>query len=223
METNPNITRLLEMLDNTQAYSEQEIRDIINSDEETREAYRLMVAAKQGYIYKQIERLRVGEHSSGMHPADMQAVWQQFEAKHYPQQSNRGWMKIAASFIGVLFVSGMAFAAIHIWNLTPNPSAKGEEKSYTQASDTIRQSSSLPLEGSGEATPVIYDNIPLEKVLSEIADHYGVEVTFQNEETRELRFHFVWNPLQGIDRVVNDLNHFERLHVTLKDNQLIVE
>ena len=42
-----NISRLLEMLDNPSAYSEQEIRDIINCDDETREAYRLMVATKQ--------------------------------------------------------------------------------------------------------------------------------------------------------------------------------
>ena len=47
-----NIKRLLEMLDNPSAYSEQEISDIINRDDETREAYRLMVAAKQGYRRK---------------------------------------------------------------------------------------------------------------------------------------------------------------------------
>ena len=34
METNPNITRLLEMLENPEIYTEQEILDIINSDEE---------------------------------------------------------------------------------------------------------------------------------------------------------------------------------------------
>ena len=45
--TNDNISRLLEMLDNPSAFTEQEIRDIINSDDEAREAYRLMVAAKQ--------------------------------------------------------------------------------------------------------------------------------------------------------------------------------
>lgn len=44
-----NIKQLLEMLDNPSAYSEQEISDIINRDDETREAYRLMVAAKQSY------------------------------------------------------------------------------------------------------------------------------------------------------------------------------
>ena len=42
-----SIDRLLEMLDQPQAYSEQEIRDIIGHDKTTRETYRLMVEAKR--------------------------------------------------------------------------------------------------------------------------------------------------------------------------------
>ena len=48
METiNDNIRQLLEMLDNPEAYTEQEIQDIINRDEDTRETYRMMVEAKR--------------------------------------------------------------------------------------------------------------------------------------------------------------------------------
>ena len=71
--------------------------------------------------------------------------------------------------------------------------------------------------------PVIYDNIPLEKMLPEIAAHYDVKVTFANEEVREFRFRFVWNPQQGIEQVVSDLNRFERLKVTLRDKEITVE
>ena len=44
--TNENIRQLLEMLDHPKAYTEQEIHDIINRDDDTRETYRLMVEAK---------------------------------------------------------------------------------------------------------------------------------------------------------------------------------
>ena len=60
-------------------------------------------------------------------------------------------------------------------------------------------------------------------MLPEITTHYGVETVFQSEDARRLRFHFVWNPQADLEKVVSDLNHFEHLHVTLKDNQLIVE
>ena len=45
--TNENIRLLLEMLDNPEAYTAQEIHDIINRDEDTRATYRLMVEARR--------------------------------------------------------------------------------------------------------------------------------------------------------------------------------
>ena len=54
METiNDNIRQLLEMLDNPEAYTEQEIQNIINRDEDTRETYRMMVEAKRSIRQRQ--------------------------------------------------------------------------------------------------------------------------------------------------------------------------
>lgn len=112
--TNDNISRLLEMLDNPSAFTEQEIRDIINSDDEAREAYRLMVAAKQGY-----------RHMQSNQAIDTEASWQRFEQEHMPRQRRFDWMKIAASFIGILLITGMAFAAVHI--LPPSKTHESNE------------------------------------------------------------------------------------------------
>jgi hypothetical protein len=71
--------------------------------------------------------------------------------------------------------------------------------------------------------PVVYDNIPLEKMLPEIATYYNTKVTFINDANRQLRFRFVWYPQKGISQVVNDLNQFKRLTVTLRDDQITVE
>ena len=101
-----NIKRLLEMLDNPSAYSEQEISDIINRDDETREAYRLMVAAKQSYRK---------EHTA--EEADAQAAWQRLSNRQdvrAGKPSSSGILyKIAASFIVILMLSGIALAAYH--------------------------------------------------------------------------------------------------------------
>ena len=210
--TNENIRQLLEMLDNPDAYTEQEIQDIIHRDEDTHTAYCLMVEAK-----------RSCRHRQHQNTVDVDAAWQRLYQKLQPKQQDFGWMKIAASLIGVLLVTGIAFAAI--WSLIPSPSPKGEGNGYMQTSDTVKHSTPLSHRrgGGGEASSVIYDNIPLEKMLPEIAAHYNVEVTFANEAVRSLRFHFVWNPKQDIADVVKDLNRFEHLHATLKDHQLIVE
>jgi len=210
--TSENIRQLLEMLDNPDAYTEQEIQDIINCDEDTRETYRLMVAAKRS------SRLRQAEE-----PIDVDAAWQKLNQKVHPKQHSFGWMKIAASFIGIMLVSGITFAAIQIVRYAQQHTPKTEEVINTTKPAITTSSDTLPIDTTAVSQPVIYDNIPLEKMLSEIAAHYDAKVTFVNDEARGLRFRFVWNPQKGIGQVVSDLNQFERLTVTLKDDVITVE
>ena len=213
METiNDNIRQLLEMLDNPEAYTEQEIQDIINRDEDTRETYRMMAEAKRSSRQHQANK-----------PIDVDAAWQKFNQKIQPQQHSFGWMKIAASFIGVLLVSGIAFAAIQIVRYTQQHTPKTEEVINTPKSANVTPADTLTTDTIATPQPIIYDNIPLEKILPEIAAHYDAKVTFVNDEARQLRFHFMWHPQKGIEKVVSDLNQFERLNITLNDNQITVK
>ena len=211
METN-NIRQLLEMLDNPDAYTEQEIQDIINRDGDTRETYRMMVEAKRSSRQRQANK-----------PIDVDAAWQKFNQKIQPQQHSFGWMKIAASFIGVLLVSGIAFAAIQIVRYTQQHTPKTEEVINTPKSANVTPADTLTTDTIATPQPIIYDNIPLEKMLPEIAAHYDAKVTFVNDEARQLRFYFMWHPQKGIEKVVSDLNQFERLNITLNDNQITVK
>ena len=213
METiNDNIRQLLEMLDNPEAYTEQEIQDIINRDEDTRETYRMMVEAKRSSRQHQANK-----------PIDVDAAWQKFNQKIQPQQHSFGWMKIAASFIGVLLVSGIAFAAIQIVRYTQQHTPKTEEVINTPKSANVTPADTLTTDTIATPQPIIYDNIPLEKMLPEIAAHYDTKVTFVNDEARQLRFYFMWHPQKGIEKVVSDLNQFERLNITLNDHQITVK
>jgi hypothetical protein len=210
--TSENIRQLLEMLDNPEAYTEQEIQDIINRDEDTRETYRMMVEAKRSSRQRQADK-----------PVDVDAAWQKFNQKVQPKQHSFGWIKIAASFVGVLLVSGIAFAAIQIVRYAQQHTPKTEEVINTPKPANVTPTDTLTTDTITVPHPIIYDNIPLEKMLPEIAAHYDANVTFVNDEAPQLRFRFVWNPQKGIDQVVSDLNQFERLTVTLKDNQITVE
>ena len=210
--TRENIRQLLEMLDNPEAYTEQEIQDIINRDEDTRETYRMMVEAKRSSRQRQANK-----------PVDVDAAWKKFNQNKQPKQHSYNWMKIVASFIGVLLVSGIAFAAIQIVRYAQQHTPKTEEVINTTKPAITTPSDTLTTDTTAVSQPVIYDNIPLEKMLSEISAHYDAKVTFVNDEARGLRFRFVWDPQKGIDQVVSDLNQFERLTVTLKDDVITVE
>ena len=174
--TSENIRQLLEMLDNPEAYTEQEIQDIINRDEDTRETYRMVVETKRSSRQRQAEK-----------PIDVDAAWQKFNQKIQPQQHSFDWMKIAASFIGVLFVSGIAFAAIQIVRYTQQNTPKTEEVVNTPKPADYTPTDTLTTDTIAAPQPIIYDNIPLEKMLPEIAAHYDAKVTFINDEARRSR------------------------------------
>ncbi len=224
-----NIRQLLEMLDNPDAFTEQEIQDIVNRDEATRETYRLMVEAR-----------RSSRHRHDDKPIDVDAAWQRFvkseelrvksEELRVKSEELRALFtlqsplqKVAASIVGVLLVSGIAFAAIHIaTQLHRQEAPRAEVAEGATPSATPAPADTLASDGA-TMQPVVYNNIPLEKMLPEIAAHYGVTVAFGSDEVRGLRFRFVWNPQQGLDQVVSDLNRFESLRATLKDKVVTVE
>ena len=70
---------------------------------------------------------------------------------------------------------------------------------------------------------IVFDNVPLEKILTEIANYYHVEVSLQNDDVRHLRFYFVWKAEDGLDHAIEKLNRFESLEIRLEDNMIIVE
>ena len=116
MKEEKTIRQLLEMLDNPETYTEQEIRDIINHDEETREAYRLMVEAK-----------RSSRHTHANNLTNVDAAWKRFNQKRKAGKQYSGWMKIAASFIIVLLITGVSFAAYQ--KVTPKQKTTAEADS----------------------------------------------------------------------------------------------
>lgn len=71
--------------------------------------------------------------------------------------------------------------------------------------------------------PIVFDNVPLDKMLPEIAAYYHVEVLFQNEAARQYRFHFVWKCEDGLDHTIEKLNRFESLSVRRQDKKIVVE
>ena len=167
---------------------------------------------------------------------DVEGEWEKFAADHYGEEDGEGagftlfthhssLQKMAASFIGVLLVSGMAFAAIHIVRMVNSQKA---ETVQVEQPTSYKPSTALPADTVKTDTtttvePVVFDNVPLEKMLTEIAAYYHAEVSFLNDNARQLRFHFVWKREDGLRHSIDKLNRFESLTVRLDENKIIVE
>lgn len=157
---------------------------------------------------------------------DVEKEWNKFEQrqKQTTMLSSRRWMKVAATFVGMFLVSSIALAAIHI---IQQISDKREPKTTNQdvynpqkrqqiiSADTIKPDTTA-------AELRIFENVPLDSMLIEIADFYHVGIVFQDDEKCQLRFHFIWKRNEGIDRVVERLNNFEVLNITQEPDKLIV-
>ena len=152
------------------------------------------------------------------------AAWQDFEAKHFPKAAKVSILhKVAASVIGLLFISGIAFAAIHIVRNYRN--AVGEDvkspTQETQISDSHQQA--LPTDTTATVPPVVFDNVTLDSILPQIARHYGYTVSFRSDKSKPLRLFLTWNPQDSIQKVTDKLNLFEQIHIVLDEQTMIVE
>ncbi len=202
METNNNIDRLLAMLDHPERYSEQEI---------------------------QAARARRSQRSHSI-PVDVDKAWEQFEQTHLAaQKRGRLWQRVAATVLGVLMMSGIAWATVYT---VRHFSATDKSKQTTENIATPPQTEAdavgprlgvADTSATENEAPVVFDNTPLEQMLSEIATYYGMTVEFQNEDARNLRFHFVWNKGDGLEKVLEDMSHFESVTIEQTDNRLIVQ
>ena len=130
-------------------------------------------------------------------------------------------LKVAASFIGILLLSGLTLAAVHLWRPSSVPSREGVESSV-RCEDVSTQPLPSLTRGTGGET-ITFDNVPLDTMLMEMASYYHVAVGFQREEARQLRFHFVWKRSESLDRVLERLNHFEAIHIKRDGKRIIVE
>ena len=131
--------------------------------------------------------------------------------------------KIAASFIGVLLASGIAFAAIQV---VRNISTPKPQQPTTEQTTDIDPVTSLPADTVQADTisvePYIFNNVPFDSMLTAIATAHGVGVEFENEAARHLRFHFVWKREDSLSRVVEKLNTFEAVNIGMEDKTLVV-
>ena len=163
---------------------------------------------------------------------DVDEAWQQFESEELKFHSSL--RKMAASFVGLLLVSGVAFAAIHIVR-------QYQETEVPQAADTMAEAnSSLPTLHSSlpadtvtvKSGPVVFDNVTLDSVAKDIATYHHLDVDLQNERQRvgasavmkasQLRFYFVWNQEESLQEVIEKLNMFEHVNMAVENGKLIV-
>lgn len=214
MEKNEKIQMLLDMQEHPENYSEQELKTMLK-DPEVRELMEATALLKQAMIWENSRKSTV----------NVDAEWQRFAGQHIADSKpRRGWLKVAAVFLGVLFVSGITFAAIHIVRMV---NSQKSQTVQTEQPMTAKASTTIPADTVKTDTiaPKIirYDEATLQKILTDMGEYYRLRVELRNENAKTLRLFFQWNQRQEASKVLEQLNTFERIHLVLNDSTIIAE
>ncbi|MCR4613098.1 MAG: DUF4974 domain-containing protein, partial [Bacteroidaceae bacterium] len=62
-----------------------------------------------------------------------------------------------------------------------------------------------------------------QQIMQQLSRDYGVKVVFKNEATRTLRFYLKWEANDSIQDILNRINHFEKVHLTLSEKTITIE
>ena len=154
--------------------------------------------------------------------------WTKFEAEHFRGEKRevRGerlpLRKIAAMIVGILMLSGIAYAAVQMIR-SQETGGRSQETVAVANSQLSTPNSQLAEQDSTLMKPIVYEDTELTTILDDIATFYQVEPVYKNEATKHIRLYFTWDKKQTIDNIIDTFNKFERINITRYDKILIIE
>ncbi len=209
---------LLRMLENPEQYSDEQLLELL-ADEECRELYEAMRLSADAF---QMEDAKA-KISEGLKDEE----WQIFSMTHDADSDGRtarrhySLSKIAALFIGVLMLSGIAYAAYRMALRAGEDSQKPVQE-LPMANSPQQVLIEEPTDSVKQA-PVVFENAELQTMLNEMATYYNYKVTFRTEAAKHIRLYFTWDKASKIEDVVATFNKFERIHINIENQTLVVE
>ena len=227
-------------------------KEFNKSKEEKRQTFFDMQEHPDRYTDEQVERLLADEdmkdffHDMAMvrmamkkgntKKVNIDEAWKEFVDKQglkvnetFGKISSNRW-KIAASIIGVIFLSGITLAAIHSGFFRSSSSDEANQAKMKQVSSTsdLNKMDSIKVSATEKADsldlkPVVFDNTELGDVVSQLAAFYHVKVEYGKAESQHIRIFFNWDKTKTLKQNLEILNAFERIQITEVDGTLRVE
>ena len=228
---------LLDLLEHPEKYSETQ-KDELLGDEEVNELYQQLIETRQSLDFaKSKEKMKMPsidaeweklkEEMQQKEEMSQNAETQQ-TAKQLPLWSP---MRKVAAVAAVLVVSGITFAAIHLVTRSHQPSDKNNTELVASRKDSIQQVAAPQKSNIEEKTdsaslaqlPLVYENAELQNILTPIAEHFHLQVTYQNESARHIRLFLQLEKNMSLDDIIELMNHFEKVNIRHEGQTLIVE
>ncbi len=239
---------LLDLLEHPEKYSETQ-KDELLGDEEVNELYQQLIETRQSLDFaKSKEEMKMPSIDAEWEKLKDEMKLKEKQLKEEKQQKEEMsqnaetqqtaklfplWspMRKVAAVAAVLVVSGITFAAIHLVTRSHQPSDKNNTELVASRKDSIQQVSAPQKSNIEEKTdsaslaqlPLVYENAELQNILTPIAGHFHLQVTYQNESARHIRLFLQLEKNMSLDDIIELMNHFEKVNIRHEGQTLIVE
>ena len=204
---------LFHMMDNPGQYTDEQWREIL-ADSECASLYEMMCKTRSALDAEQIDQ----EFTSDT----VDQEWECFAAAHQARDVKPfNWRKIAAAVV-ILAAFGLAAAAIYS-HFVHTPQTETIENKAPNINPQVTDRTEGAVDAvSDKQQSHLYDDVPLEQIINDLAAHYNVKPQWHGDEVRSLRLYYKWEPDFTLDEVVEMLNNFEAFSVKLDGNQLVI-
>ena len=197
------LSKVLDVTEHPEQYTDEQLAELL-SDEECADYYRLMCNAASAYAATHTET-----------DEELEAEWQRLQ-----HRSARPVLfsirKIAAVVIAILALTGISYAAVSL--MTDHEDTLSTNTEMTETPSSLPDSPTEPAD-----TVQTFQNVELQDILTAVAAHYQLQTEYRNEQSRHVRLYIKWNKSEGVETMLERLNKFDKVTLTLSDNKIIVE
>ena len=132
---------------------------------------------------------------------------------------NSNWSR-AAMFTGIIMgVSLIALASIYFY---PTPKQETEtKKDVAEQIAAVQHTEEIKTDTLTINREVFkFDNIEMKTIAKKVGDYYGKQIVFENEEAKHVRLYIQIEKTKSIEEVVEFMNNFKKVHLTIEGNSI---
>lgn len=206
---------VLDIIEHPEKYSSEQLAEMM-SEPETREIYNLL--CKTESAIKDSEE------------PDVNIEWKKYSNSRLVRPRRVfSWFGSRAASIAAIVGTSLAAVAAGIAltvSVIDHKSEPIDETVAVSSSDVADSTDTVTAKSETvnvSLAPVMFEDEPLERIMREIAEVYGVEVLFNDMETASLHLYYKFDPSLTLNEVIEQLNTFEQINIRRNGNTLTID
>ena len=185
---------------------EEQIRILLHSEE---------------YNEEQLDKMLEDSH---IPTPNVDKEWQRFKTRRQSKQQHRSKpLQWAATLAILAALSGISYAAIYHLALKEKEDTNVTTTTVVDEKENAVKSASVEEKTDTIRTAQNFNNVQLAEIMNQISKDFGVKVIFTNEKARTIRLYLSWEADDTIQEIINRINHFEKVHLTLSDETITID